>query len=546
MLRGHADKLRVVPAGEVAEFSGDPAAFKLGMEALRIQMAAQFDPMLAVATSDLEPLPHQIQAVYGDLLGRDQPLRFLLADDPGAGKTIMAGLYVKELTLRGDLQRCLIVVPGGLVDQWQDELHDKFGLRFEILTGDLIAATPPSENVFAEHPRLIARMDQVARSDMLTELLAATEWDVVVVDEAHRMAAHYFGAELKVTKRYELGRLLGGITRHLLLMTATPHAGKEEDFQLFLALLDPDRFEGRYRKDVHALDTEGVMRRRVKEELLTFDGTPLFPKRRATTLPYRLSVAEMELYEAVTRYVKSEMGRADQLREAGEGRRGNTVGFALTVLQRRLASSPSRPSVTSGTESKDAGPVRLCRFVGFTGTVFVADETRLAVTFPVVYARLVNLTRGSSLVSAADDAIGDGYTGLARVGPAGPAPGVSRLVTVSFLDPVMTGETAVLGLRWTATGPGGRLFPALDANITLTADGEQATWLRLAGAYRPPLGALGARVDAVIMNRVAAATMRSFVRRVAEAIVHPAAATEPGYQAEGAEPYWPPPQPETP
>ncbi len=190
--------------------------------------------------------------------------------------------------------------------------------------------------------------------------------------------------------------------------------------------------------------------------------------------------------------------------------------------------------------------MRLCRFVGLTGTVFVADETRLAVSFPVVYARLVNLTRGSSLVSAADDAIGDGYTGLARVGPAGPAPGVSRLVTVSFLDPVMAGETAVLGLRWTATGPGGRLFPALDANITLTADGEQATWLRLAGAYRPPLGALGVRVDAVIMNRVAAATMRSFVRRVAEAIVHPAAATEPGYQAEGAEPYWPPPQPETP
>ncbi len=190
--------------------------------------------------------------------------------------------------------------------------------------------------------------------------------------------------------------------------------------------------------------------------------------------------------------------------------------------------------------------MRSCRFARLTGTVFVADETRLAVSFLVACARLVNLTRGSSLVTAAEDAIGDGYTGLVRVGPTGTAPGLSRLVTVSFLDPVLAGETAVLGLRWTATGPGGSLFPSLDANITLTADGEQATWLRLAGAYRPPLGALGTRLDAVIMNRVAASTMRSFVRRVAEAIVHPAAVAEPAHQAEEPEPYWPPPQPETP
>ena len=340
VLRSQESKLRIVPAEQAARFDGDPAAFKLGMEAERVRMASQFDPMLAIATSDLDPLPHQIQAVYGDLLGSDQPLRFLLADDPGAGKTIMAGLYVKELALRGDLTRCLIVVPGGLVDQWQDELQEKFGLRFEIMTGDLIAATPPSENPFQEHPRLIARMDQLSRNDALMAHLEKTDWDVIVVDEAHRMAAHYFGAELKTTKRYQLGLLLGRITRHLLLMTATPHSGKEEDFQLFLALLDPDRFEGRYRKGIHESDTKGIMRRRVKEELLTFEGKPLFPERRATTLPYELSSAEMDLYEAVTAYVRDEMGRADKLREQGEGRRGNTVGFALTVLQRRLASSP--------------------------------------------------------------------------------------------------------------------------------------------------------------------------------------------------------------
>lgn len=178
--------------------------------------------------------------------------------------------------------------------------------------------------------------------------------------------------------------------------------------------------------------------------------------------------------------------------------------------------------------------------------VFVADETRLPVGFPVALARLVNLTRGGSLVSASRDAFSEGVTGLVRVGPLGAAPGLSRLVTVSFLDMVTRGESAVLGLRWTAAGPGGRLFPALDANITLTPDGEQATVLRLEGAYRPPLGAVGARLDTAIMNRVATATMRSFVRRVADAIVHPASSAQSAPQGKSPEPLWPPPEPQTP
>src|SRR5215469_8156879 len=153
------------------------------------------------------------------------------------------------------------------------------------------------------------------------------------------MSAHYFGPELHTTKRYQLGQLLGRHTRHLLLMTATPHSGKEEDFQLFMALLDSDRFEGRYRDAVHSIDTEGMMRRMVKEDLLTFEGKPLFPERRAYTVPYPLSKPELDLYEAVTQYVREEMNRADRLRQEGD-RRGLTVGFALTVLQRRLASSP--------------------------------------------------------------------------------------------------------------------------------------------------------------------------------------------------------------
>jgi superfamily II DNA or RNA helicase len=336
--RDQEPRLRVGTRGRSHALDGDAESWRLAAEALRIRYAALFDPMLAVATSDLEALPHQIRAVYGELLPRT-PLRFLLADDPGAGKTIMAGLYVKELMLRGDLARCLVVAPGSLVEQWQEELYDRFGLQFELLTRSMVDASL-DVTVFEAHPLLIARMDQLSRSEDLLGKLEVSDWDLVVVDEAHRMSAHYFGGELKTTKRYQLGQLLGRVTRHLLLMTATPHAGKQEDFQLFLALLDGDRFEGRYRDGVHVVEPTDLMRRMVKEELLTMDGRPLFPERRAYTVPYELSDAEQQLYEAVTQYVREEMNRADRLREAGDGRRGNTVGFALTVLQRRLASSP--------------------------------------------------------------------------------------------------------------------------------------------------------------------------------------------------------------
>ncbi|MEV4746323.1 helicase-related protein [Streptosporangium sp. NPDC049248] len=338
LYRDHESRLTLHRASAAYGFDGDGALFKLAAEALRLRMAARFDPMLAVTTSDLEPLPHQIQAVYGELLDRT-PLRFVLADDPGAGKTIMAGLYIKELMLRGDVERCMIVAPGGLVEQWQEELLEKFGLRFEQLTRQLIDAQL-DRSVFDGHPLLIARMDQLSRSEELQAQLARSDWDLVVVDEAHRMSARYFGDELKKTRRYQLGELLGKHARHLLLMTATPHAGNEADFQLFMGLLDSDRFEGRYREGLSSADTDGLMRRMVKEDLLTFEGTPLFPERRAYTVPYELSEAEDELYGVVTDYVREQMGRAQQLAARGEGRRGNTVGFALTVLQRRLASSP--------------------------------------------------------------------------------------------------------------------------------------------------------------------------------------------------------------
>jgi len=330
--------LEIITAGRPWSFDGDGAMFRLVSEAYRIRLAHLFDPRLAVHTSLIEPLPHQITAVYEEMLPR-QPLRYLLADDPGAGKTIMTGLYLKELLVRGDLRRCLIICPGSLVEQWQDELYRRFHLPFDILTREKIE-TARTGNPFQEQNLLICRLDQLSRNEDIQAKLELTDWDIIVCDEAHKMSASFFGGEVRATKRYRLGQLVGKLTRHFLLLTATPHNGKEEDFQLFMALLDGDRFEGRFRDGVHVVDTSDLMRRMVKEQLVKFDGTPLFPERYAYTVNYKLSDLEAQLYHDVTDYVREEMNRADRLTAEGEGRRGNMVGFALTILQRRLASSP--------------------------------------------------------------------------------------------------------------------------------------------------------------------------------------------------------------
>lgn len=324
----------VATIGRPWSFDADGENFKLTVEAKRIDLAFLFDPMMAIHTSNVEPLPHQITAVYESMLPR-QPLRFVLADDPGAGKTIMAGLYIRELIMRADSRRILVVAPGSLVEQWRDELLEKFGLQFNVFTSALETATPTG-NPFEDLDHLIVRLDQMARNEDLQAKLLATSWDLVIFDEAHKLAAHFYGSKLEKTGRFVLAEKLGARTRHLLLMTATPHSGKEEDFQLFLSLLDSDRFYGKFRDGVHKVDSSDLMRRMVKEELLKFDGTPLFPERRAYTANYKLSSIEAALYEAVTSYVKEEMGKAEALK----GPRKGSVGFALTALQRRLASSP--------------------------------------------------------------------------------------------------------------------------------------------------------------------------------------------------------------
>ena len=337
LYRHDEPRIEIVEVGRPWSFDGDGALFRLVSEAQRIRLAHLFDPVLAVHTSVVEPLPHQITAVYESMLPR-QPLRFLLADDPGAGKTIMAGLLIKELIARGDLQRCLIVCPGSLAEQWQDELYRRFQLPFDILTNDKLEAARTG-NWFLEANLVIARLDKLSRNEDVQQKLQVPDcrWDLVVCDEAHKMSATFFGGEVKYTKRYRLGQLLSSLTRHFLLMTATPHNGKEEDFQLFMALIDGDRFEGRFRDGVHAADVSDLMRRMVKENLLKFDGRPLFPERIAHTVPYTLSEAEARLYKVVTAYVREEFNRAEALENE---QRAGAIGFALTILQRRLASSP--------------------------------------------------------------------------------------------------------------------------------------------------------------------------------------------------------------
>ncbi|CAA9338054.1 MAG: Superfamily II DNA/RNA helicases, SNF2 family, partial [uncultured Chloroflexia bacterium] len=334
LYRYNEPQIKLVSSTDGWTFRGDGELFRLVNEAHRLSLAHLFDPYQAVHSSVIEPLPHQISAVYEKMLPR-QPLRFLLADDPGAGKTIMAGLLMKELFARGNLERCLVCCPGSLTEQWQDELYQKFGLRFEMVARQQIEESP-SGNPYAEKDFVIARLDHMSRSDSVQEKLKQTEWDLIVVDEAHKMSASYSGGEISETKRYRLGRLLSGLSRHFLLLTATPHNGKDEDFQLFLRLLDSDRFEGRFRKRTRRPNVEGLMRRTIKEELRRFDGTYLFPPREAFTVTYQLSPAEERLYEEVTDYVREEFNRAESLKSG----RVRTVGFALTVLQRRLASSP--------------------------------------------------------------------------------------------------------------------------------------------------------------------------------------------------------------
>ena len=331
----HQDEISALDSGKIeSNFTAEPGHVFLGLETRRYRYASLYDPLLAMNTSKVDPLPHQIEAVYGYVLKLPR-IRFLIADDPGAGKTIMAGLTIKELKLRHLINRILIVVPGHLKDQWRREMKERFEEGFTIIDRGIMGAFY-GENVWSREQQIITSIDFAKRDDVLPTL-ASSQFDLIIVDEAHKMAAYRYGDKLNKTGRYRLGEALSKIAEHLLFLTATPHKGDPENFRLFLDLLEPGFFatsemleESISRKD------NPLFIRRIKEDLKNFEGEPLFLPRNVKTLTFNLgtdSPAEKDLYNDLSEYVNTQYNKAltrDKKRN---------VAFALVILQRRLASS---------------------------------------------------------------------------------------------------------------------------------------------------------------------------------------------------------------
>ena len=319
-------------SGQVHSFDAEPKLFRLAVEALRTHLAHAFDPQFAVSVSQVDPLPHQLDAVYRHMLPLPR-IRFLLADDPGAGKTIMAGLLMRELMQRGDVKRVLVLCPKALTDQWRREMWERFRERFLLVTGDSISGSF-GQNTWVDNDRVIASVD-LAIQDHILPGIDQSQWDLVIFDEAHKLSAYRYGSAGRIdkTKRYMLAERLAAKTKHLLLMTATPHKGDPENFRLLMALLDEKVFSSQAGTE-HALrgDSSPFFLRRMKEGMRHFDGRPLFLPRYVSTVGYELDTHEQDLYDAVTDYVSNGLAKAEQSVN-------RNVTLALIVLQRRLASS---------------------------------------------------------------------------------------------------------------------------------------------------------------------------------------------------------------
>ena len=337
--------------GSEFTYDGDAQAFLHGVEAERIRIAHQFDPLFAVNSSVVDILPHQVEAVYRYLLPLPR-IRFLLADDTGAGKTIMTGLLIKELLFRGVIGKILIITPGGLTKQWQqDEMQSKFGLSFRLVNHASFDADP-GQFSRGDEGFFITSIDYISRHEACLNAAKETRWDLIVVDEAHKLSAYEYGTKIDERKRYRTVKELANKTDHLLFLTATPHRGRKDTFRRLLLLLDEDLFQ----KDEHvtqrvqeavseytaaqSIEDEPLISRarnrfflrRLKEEMVNWDGNPLFKPRHTKTVGYDLTPEELELYNAVTRYVRS---RRKQAKE----KRNRNVELTLMVMQRRLASS---------------------------------------------------------------------------------------------------------------------------------------------------------------------------------------------------------------
>lgn len=335
LTQAQLDQLTVTPLQP--RFDGDPVRFRLGIEAERLALAFEYDPYFSLSVARVDPLPHQLEAVYDYFLKMPR-IRFLLADDPGAGKTIMAGLLLKELKARGIVRRTLVVAPANLTFQWQRELKDKFAENFSVIRSEQLRANY-GINPWLEHDQAITSVSWVSVIEEAKESLLRSRWDLVIVDEAHRMAAY---AEDRKTLAYQLGERLSEMTDHYLLMTATPHKGDADNFTLFLALLDRDVYADVLSlREAMARNRAPFYLRRTKEALVTFPDEngishKIFTKRDVQTVKFTLDGPEMDFYVGLTRYVE------DQSIEAAKDNnqiRGRALGFAMAMLQRRMASS---------------------------------------------------------------------------------------------------------------------------------------------------------------------------------------------------------------
>lgn len=318
----------------VSPFSEEPWKVFLSIETIRYRFASLYDPLLAMNISKVDPLPHQIEGVYGYVL-RLPRIRFLIADDPGAGKTIMAGLIIKELKLRHLIKKILIVSPGHLKDQWRRELSEKFEEKFIIVDRGYLDALY-GENVWLRENQIITSIDFAKREEILPSI-AAAHFDLIIVDEAHKMSAYRYGDKTEKTSRYKLGEALSRNSDHLLFLTATPHKGDPENFRLFLDLLEPGFFATNEMVETSIKNKDNpLFIRRIKEDLVSFEGKPLFLPRYVKTVSFNLgtnSKNEKILYNALSKYVETQYNKAltrDKKRN---------VAFALVILQRRLASS---------------------------------------------------------------------------------------------------------------------------------------------------------------------------------------------------------------
>ncbi|MBT7821712.1 MAG: DEAD/DEAH box helicase, partial [Candidatus Marinimicrobia bacterium] len=314
----------------LTKFDGDGEKFFLYVESNRIRNAQQYDPLYAVNISQVDALPHQIDAVYYHVLNQPS-IRFLIADDPGAGKTIMAGLIIKELKYRGLLKRILIVSPGHLALQWVREMKEKFQENFQRINRASFEADW-GQNPFDVRDQVVTSIDFAKQEDII-KALDSTHWDMIIVDEAHKMSAYQYGEKINKTIRYQLGETLSESSTFLLFLTATPHRGDVDNFRLFLDLLRPGFFADRKMLEESLAQKDNpLFVRRMKEDMKSFNNEPLFPPRHVHTKKFKLSDTEKVLYNAVTKYVQEHFNKA-----LAKDRRNIT--FAMTILQRRLASS---------------------------------------------------------------------------------------------------------------------------------------------------------------------------------------------------------------